>query len=191
MWIEGHAIVCRLARIADAAGRMPGALRHDADFALFQAALDAADVTLLGRRTHEAAPNLRRRRRLVLTSRPEEHANDECVSFLDPARTDLRAWLIDAFGDRARVAVVGGTAAFDAVAGQLGYDAFSLTIAHRAALPGGPPVFADCFDLPTLKAKLGSLELRAHDRRLLDPAADLELIGYRLTRTHPRKAEGG
>ena len=62
--IHGYAIVSDDDRIADASGAMPEALRNEADWAYFQAGLDAADWVALGRASHEAAPNLRRRRRL-------------------------------------------------------------------------------------------------------------------------------
>ena len=65
--IHGYAVVSRDDRIADASGRMPEALRNEADWAYFQAELDLAEWVALGRRSHEAAENLRRRRRLIVS----------------------------------------------------------------------------------------------------------------------------
>ena len=65
---EGHAIVSADGMIADAAGEMPPALRNDADWTQFQAALDRAALVVLGRKGHERHPNPGRRR-LVLTQR--------------------------------------------------------------------------------------------------------------------------
>ena len=55
--IEGHAIVSRDDRIADAGGAMPPGLRNDADWHNFQSALDEAAIVVLGRRSHVTAPN--------------------------------------------------------------------------------------------------------------------------------------
>src|SRR5258705_11303055 len=66
--INGHAIVSADGRIAGADGRVPASLRNDADWALFQAALDAAAVTVVGRLGHEANPNRKGRNRLVLST---------------------------------------------------------------------------------------------------------------------------
>ena len=65
--IHGYAIVSRDDRIADFSGAMPDSLRNDADWAYFQAGLDAADWVALGRASHAAAPNPKRRRRLVVS----------------------------------------------------------------------------------------------------------------------------
>ncbi len=67
-FIHGHAIVSADDRIAADDGTVPQPLRNDADWSRFQAALDAAAVTVLGRRGHEANPNDKRRNRLVLSS---------------------------------------------------------------------------------------------------------------------------
>ena len=66
--VHGYAIVSDDDRIADAEGRMPEILRNDADWAYFQAGLDASAVTVLGRLGHEANPNPRGRPRLVVSS---------------------------------------------------------------------------------------------------------------------------
>ena len=65
--IEGYAIVSAEGMIADADGVMPDSLKNDADQAMFTAGLDAADVVVHGRHSHEGQPNSPRRRRLVAT----------------------------------------------------------------------------------------------------------------------------
>ena len=56
----GYAIVSADGFIADDDGHMPDSLKFEADWAYFQAALDRADITLIGRLTHEAAPNVKK-----------------------------------------------------------------------------------------------------------------------------------
>jgi hypothetical protein len=55
--IHGHAIVSDDDKIADAHGRMPAALRNEADWRRFQDELDRAAAVLLGRRGHFAHPD--------------------------------------------------------------------------------------------------------------------------------------
>ncbi len=65
--VHGYAIVSADDRIADAQGQMPASLRNDADWAYFQSELDRADFVAIGRVSHEATPNPKRRRRIVLS----------------------------------------------------------------------------------------------------------------------------
>ena len=55
--IHGYAIVSCDDRIADASGATPEALRREADWAYFQAELDRAALTVLGRLGHAVNPN--------------------------------------------------------------------------------------------------------------------------------------
>ena len=66
--VEGFAIVSDDDRIADADGRMPDALRNDADWRAFQAGLDRMDAVLLGRISHEVTPNRSGRLRIVVSA---------------------------------------------------------------------------------------------------------------------------
>ncbi len=179
MWVHGHAIVCGLARMTDADGAMPEALRFEQDWALFQAALDRADVSLIGRRTHGAAPNVKRRRRVVVTTDAARTGGDDRAVAFDPRTGSLRDFLGHAFGDDAEVAVVGGTGVFDLAAEALGYDAFTLTIAPAVRLEGGRPVFTDALDLAALERRLAALGLDRARTRTLDPAAPLRLEEWR------------
>lgn len=179
MWIHGHAIVCGLARMTDAAGTMPAALRFEVDWALFQAALDRADVALIGRRTHAAAPNARRRHRVVVSSDPAAAGGDDRAIRCDPRRDDLEALLADRFGPTAHVAVVGGTGVFDLAAGALGYDAFTLSVAPGVRLDGGRPVFGGAHDLPSLHGRLEALGLGRIEARTLAAAAPLVVEEWR------------
>ncbi len=179
MWVHGHAIVCGRARMTDATGAMPEALRFEADWALFQAALDRADVALIGRRTHAAAPNVKRRRRVVITGAPTRPLDDDNAVGFDPAAGGLRAFLAARFGAAAHVAVVGGTEVFELAARALGYDAFTLTVAPAVRLDGGRPVFTDSRDLATLARRLEALGLARAETRTLDAVAPLHLEEWR------------
>jgi len=179
VWIHGHAIVCGLARITDATGAMPEALRFDADWQRFQAALDRANICLIGRRTHAAAPNLRRRRRLVVTAAATAELDDPCAIALDPAGENLHARIAADSGADAHVAVVGGTGVFDLAADQLGYHAFTLTVASAVRLDGGAPVFEGCLDLPALEARLRALGLERVETEVPAPAPAIRFEEWR------------
>jgi len=179
MWVHGHAIVGGDARMTDAAGAMPEALRFESDWALFQAALDRADVALVGRRTHAAAPNVKRRRRVVVTREPARPLDDDRAVAFDPAAGDLRGFLTAGFGATAHVAVVGGTEVFDLAAARLGYKAFTLSVAPAVRLDGGRPVFAAALDLAALARRLDELGLRRIETRTLEAAAPLVVEEWR------------
>ncbi len=179
MWVHGHAIVCGLARMTDATGAMPEALRFEADWALFQAALDRADVSLIGRRTNAAAPNVKRRRRVVVTRAPARPLDDDRAVAFDPGAGGLHAFLAERFGEGAQVAVVGGTEVFDLAAQALGFDAFTLTVAPAVRLDGGRPVFTGSRDLASLARRLGALGLARAASRMLDEAAPLRVEEWR------------
>jgi len=175
-------------------GTMPEALQFDADWALFQAALDRADVTLIGRRTHEAAPNFKRRRRIVVTRAPAALDAASTEVALDPAVQDLRTFIAARHGAGAHVAVAGGTGVFDLAAARLGYDAFTLTVAPEVRLPGGRPVFAGAEDLHGLAARLARLGLARREVRPLDGAPGLRVEEWRREGREasraPRRARG-
>lgn len=133
---EGHALVSADGMIADAQGRMPPELHHDADWAQFQAALDRAAIVASGRKGHEAHPNPSRRR-LVLTravSRIERQGN---ATLWNPAVTGL-AEVLGELGITSGVVAVAGV--FDFFLPY--YDRFVLNELHRLVMPGGTPCFA-------------------------------------------------
>lgn len=144
--IIGHAIVSADGFIADSEGRMPKPLMIDADWQRFQAELDASDVTLLGRLGHEAHPNVKLRRRLVLTSGVAGLQEGEDikgrVDFLNPNAMPLEKALDHLFLKGARVAVVGGTKVFDHVLETTGFDVFDLVVANDVLLGAGNPCFS-------------------------------------------------
>lgn len=138
--IEGHAIVSADGMIADAAGEYPAPLRNDADWRLYQAALDRAAVVVVGRRGHERFPNPGRRR-LVLTravGRLAHDPRDKRATLWNPAGVGLR----EALGEIGVAdGIVAITGVFDHFVGD--YDRFALSESHRLRISGGRPCFAD------------------------------------------------
>src|ERR1700704_1144791 len=74
--IEGYAIVSEDGMLANAAGIMPDALKFEADQRFFERALDAADVVVRGRHSHERQKRSYLRRRLIVTRRVPALAAD-------------------------------------------------------------------------------------------------------------------
>jgi hypothetical protein len=65
--INGYAIVSDDDRIAGPDGLIPASLRNEKDWDCFQRALAGSDLVVLGRRSHELAPNVRGDQRLVIS----------------------------------------------------------------------------------------------------------------------------
>jgi hypothetical protein len=132
---EGHALVSADGMIADEESRMPAALRHDADWAQFQAALDRSVIVASGRKGHESHPKPSRRR-LVLTRSVVDFDQRGNATWWNPAGMPLGDVL-------RRLNISSGTLA---VAGTFDfflpfYDRFQLSEMHRLVLPNGTPCF--------------------------------------------------
>ncbi len=166
--IEGHAIVSADGNISEADGSMPKALMNEADWALFQSALDRAAIVVLGRLGHQAHSNPGRRR-LVLTG--------SVVGLVaDPA--DPLAWCWNpatlAFADvlerleiaAGTIAITGGTRVFDHFLG-IGYDRFVLSTATNVLIEDGRP----CFTSDRPEAVLARHGLVSDGGRTIDAAA--------------------
>lgn len=142
MRVEGHAIVSADGMIADARGEMPALLRNDADWRLFQAALDEAALVVVGRLGHERHANPGRRR-LVPTSRVERlepDPGDALAHFWNPAALSISG-VLDRLGiTSGTIAVTGGTRVFDLFLPH--YTAFVLSEVRGLVIPGGTPAFA-------------------------------------------------
>ena len=140
--IIGHAIVSADGMIADRNRRMPAALRNDADWRRFQAALDRSVLVVLGRLGHELHPNPGRKR-LVVTSR---------VAWLerDPTDDNTMLWNPDGIGWRrvlaglsiadGVIAVTGGQRVFDLFLP--GFTRFDLVTVAGVTIPDGVPCFS-------------------------------------------------
>ena len=178
--IIGHAIVSADGFIADHEGRMPKPLMIEADWDRFQAELDASDVTLLGRLGHEAHPNFKLRRRLVLTSGVEGLQQGEevkgRVDFLNPVVMTLQTALNQLFPNGARVAVVGGTKVFDHVIETIGFDVFDLVVANEVMLETGNPCFTEQDTSP--RRFLNNHGYREQVPEILDAARNVVLYQF-------------
>ena len=111
--VHGYAIVSNDDRIADAAGAMPAALRNEADWAYFQAGLDRADWVAIGRASHEATPNVKGRRRIVLSRAARGLERRADGLWWNPRERRFADVMAELAPGGARVAVPGGQAAFD------------------------------------------------------------------------------
>jgi hypothetical protein len=162
--IEGHAIVSADGMIADGAGDYPAALRNEADWALYQAALDRAAVVVLGRRGHERHANPGRRR-LVITRRVErlgEDSNDHRATYWNPAGMML-VNALDEIGVTEGVVAISGI--FDLFVRD--YDRYILSECHGLLVPGGTP----CFAAGHPRTVLANAGLRPAGVDLIDPDA--------------------
>jgi hypothetical protein len=176
--IHGYAIVTDDDRIAGADGATPQALRNEADWLNFQRELDRADLIVLGRLGHAANPNLKRRRRLVVSggARGLERRAEEL--WWNPTAAPwsvVSAVLLPAGG---RVAIPGGRGVFDLFLA-IGYDAFHLTRADGATAPGGRALFSACDKGVSAEAVLNGAGLTASETRVLDAAANVTLTIWR------------
>lgn len=177
--IEGLAIVSVEGMIADANGIQPPSLKLEADQKFFQAECERADVLVHGRNSSEGGPHYFERRRLILTSQVaalEPDPDNPMALLWNPAGASLdQAW--DELGfSGGTLTVIGGTEGFGLFL-KLGYDAFHLTRAAHASLPGGRPVF------PGVPARTPEELLTAHGlkpgpTRVLDASEGVSLVSW-------------
>jgi dihydrofolate reductase len=177
--VEGYVIVSSDGMIADAEGNMPAAIRNEADQKFFQAALDQVAVVLHGRHSHEGGPRAGRRRRLILT-------RQIAALVPDPAHPNSMLWnpagarldkAIEALGaPDGSIAVIGGTEVFTMFLPL--YDAFHLSRAARAKIPGGCPVFTEVGPSTTPEDVLARYGLKPGPRRDLDRAAGVSVVTW-------------
>jgi hypothetical protein len=172
--IHGHAIVSRDDCIADAEGRTPPVLRNDADWQRFQAALDVAAVTVLGRLSHESNPNFKERRRIVVSGKAKGIERRADAWWWNPADAPVLAALAAAAPGGGIVAVPGGRAVFDLFLA-LGFDEFHLARATRVRLGSGTLVFSECNSGLSADAVLARHGLVAGSTEQLDRAAGVTL----------------
>jgi len=177
--IEGYVIVSADGMIADAKGVMPDSLKNAADQRFFQAALDRAVVIVHGRHSHEGGPRAAQRKRIILTRQiaaiaPDPaHPNSLLWNPLGASLDQALAQL--GVGDGA-IAVIGGTDVFSLFLPR--YDAFHLSRAANATIPGGLPVFAEVGPNATPEQVLARHGLRPGPRRDLDADAGVSVVTW-------------
>ena len=178
--IEGYVIVSTDGMIADSKGVMPDSIRNNADQSYFQASLDRAAAVLHGRHSHEGGPRAARRKRLVLTRQIAAIAPDPShpnALFWNPLGATLEEALQQLGVTEGTVAIIGGRDVFSPFLPL--YDAFHLSRAANAKIPGGVAVFTDVGPNATPEDVLARHGLKPGPRRDLDKAAGVTLVTWR------------
>lgn len=165
--VHGYAIVSEDDRYADAAGRMPEALRNEADWRMFQAGLDRMDAIALGRLSHAATPNPKGRLRIIVSSTAAslEHRDDGW--WWNPAAARVDEMLKAVLPEGGAVGVPGGQGVFDLFL-RHGYSSFHLSRAGGVHLRGGIALFSACEDGTAAEDVLKGRGLTAGPTELLD-----------------------
>lgn len=177
--IEGFVIVSSEGMIANGKGVMPESIRNDADQKFFQAELDRVAVILHGRHSHEGGPRAARRKRLVLTRQIAALAPDPAHPnsvLWNPAGAPLEKALEEVGAGEGVIAIIGGTEVFSMFLPL--YDAFHLSRAANATIPGGRPVFEEVGPNATPEDVLTRHGLKAGPRRDLDSSAEITLVTW-------------
>ncbi len=143
--IEGYAIVSEDGMIAAADGLMPNSLKIEADQRLFEQALDRAAVLVHGKLSYEGQANSPRRRRLIVTRKVAGIAPDPDnpnARYWNPAGASIEEASAVVGALSGVIAAIGGPVVFSLFL-HVGYDAFYLSRAPGARLPGGVPAFGE------------------------------------------------
>ena len=177
--VEGYVMVSSDGMIADASGAMPASIRNDADQKFFQDGLDRAALVVHGRHSHEGGPRAARRKRLILTRQTAAIAPDPAHpnSLLwNPAGATIEQAIAALGAPDGAIAPIGGTEVFSMFLPV--YDAFHLSRAAHAKIPGGRPVFAGVGPDLAPEAVLARHGLKPGPQRDLDPVAGITLVTW-------------
>jgi dihydrofolate reductase len=177
--IEGYAIVSSDGMIADANGEMPAAIRNEADQKFLQSGLDLVAVIVHGRHSHEGGPRAAGRKRLIVTRRIADLAPDPQNAnalLWNPAGATLDQAVEAVGAAEGTIAAIGGTEVFSMFLPL--YDAFHLSRAAQAKIPGGHPVFAEVGPHATPEDVLVRHGLKPGPRRDLDAAAGVSMVTW-------------
>ena len=177
--IEGYVIVSADGMLANAAHLMPNELNFEGDKRFFAAALDAADLIVHGRNSHEHQSNSPQRKRVILTRRTGAIAPDPSTPksvLWNPAGASFEA-ACDAAGVRSgTIAIIGGPDVFGMFMDR--YDTFWLSQAPRVRLPGGEPCFPGVPERSPEEI-LAAHGLKAGGAQMLDRANDVSVTPWR------------
>ena len=181
--IEGYVISSADGMLADGKGMMPDSIKNDADQRFFQDALDRAAAIVQGRHSNEGGPHAARRKRLIVTRQIATLA-------LDPANPNALFWNpVGATLDQAlerlgvtdgTIAVIGGPEVFSLFLPL--YDAFHLSHAAKAKIPGGLPVFTEAGPQTMPEDVLRQRGFRPGPRLDLDKAAGVSVVTWERAR---------
>ena len=177
--VEGYAIVSADGMIADAGGIMPDTIRNDADQKFLQSALDRAAILVHGRHSGEGGPRAAYRKRIILTRAIAAIAPDPShpnALLWNPAGATLAQAIAALGADSGTIAVIGGTGVFGFFLPL--YDAFHLTRAARARIPGGRPVFPQVGPQATPEQILARHGLKPKPPRDIDVSAGITMTTW-------------
>ncbi len=177
--IEGYAIVSADGMIADRNGAMPDSIRNEADQRFLQTELDRAAVILHGRHSHEGGPRAAGRKRIVVTRQIASVGPDPShpnAVLWNPAGATIETAIAMLGAGEGTIAIIGGTEIFGLFLPL--YDAFHLTRAAHAAIPGGLPLFPEVGAHAAPGDVLARHGLRAGPQRELDAAAGITLATW-------------
>jgi dihydrofolate reductase len=177
--IEGYAIVSADGMIADARGEMPDSIRNDADQHYLQESLDRAAILVHGRHSAEGGPHAGRRKRLIVTRQTAALARDPLqpnALLWNPLGATLEQALKQSGITDGIIAIIGGPEVFSRFLPL--YDAFHLSRAAKATLPGGLPVFTEVGPGVTPDDVLARHGMRPGSRRDLDAAAAVSVTTW-------------
>ncbi len=175
--IHGHAIVSDDDRIFDATGRTPDSLRNAADWSFFQAELDRAALVVCGRLGHLENPNVKQRKRLILSGAVTELENREDGWWWNPAQLPWLQVAQQVTPNGGVIAVTGGTRVFDTFLA-IGFDLFYLVRKAGVRVPGGGPVFSACDHGQSAEQVLGQSGLVTGPTQVLDEAESVTLTPW-------------
>ena len=177
--IVGYAIVSTEGMIADSGGTIPAALRNDADQTFLQTELDLADVLVHGRHSSEGGPRAKQRRRVILTRQISSVAADPSQPnsvLWNPGGASFEEAVLKLGVRKGTVAVIGGAEVFGLFLPH--YDAFYLTRAAHAQIPGGRPVFPQVNPLSSPEDLLSEHGLKPTGEREIDPTAGISMTTW-------------
>jgi dihydrofolate reductase len=177
--IEGYVIVSADGMIANSSGVMPDSIKNDADQHFFQDGLDHAAALVHGRHSHEGGPRAARRKRLVVSRQIATVAPDydyPNAQLWNPTGATLEQALTGMGVADGIIAIIGGPDVFSMFLPR--YDAFHLSHAAHAKIPGGRPVFAAVGPHATPEDVLMQHGLKPGQRRELDPPAGVSEVTW-------------
>jgi len=177
--IEGYVIVSADGMLADAKGEIPASIRNDADQRFFQEALDRAAGVVHGRHSDEGGPRAALRKRLILTRQIAAIAPDPAHAnalLWNPLGASLEQALERLGVTEGTIAVIGGPAVFSLFLPL--YDAFHLSRAANAKIPGGLAVFTEVGPNATPEDVLTRRGFKPGARRDLDAAAGVSVVTW-------------
>lgn len=172
--LHGYAIISDDDCIADRNGELPESLKNKADWDYFQGQLDRSVLSILGRRSHQSAPNPKHRRRVVVSSGRRGLTQGSDAWWWNPADLSLTGMLEILVPEGGRIAVPGGCRVFDLVLGH-GFDSFHLARKTGLVLPGGVPIFSGVREGSTAEDCLAERGLKPAIAEMLDPSDNVTL----------------